>query len=257
MFSKPAENAGEVEIDAHDAAHDTPEIQREHATDPSKLALKEKEKEETLLDEEATEEDNLQLDSAEATKEQKKPPIKFKGAVGRKFSFPFHLCQTWPGMEELIKRAFLDIDIIGPHIQEGHYYLIGPHGESILPAVWEEVVQPGWAITMHMWPLDKAPLRRHHRQQVDPGGIEEVSTHKALSEMANSLREIQGILGALAEHSGTRLPRKTINPTLSKPKEDAYDMQQTVDYIVNTLPRATLCSARRSILETHRSCHGC
>lgn len=28
-------------------------------------------------------------------KEEKKKPIKFKDAVGRKFSFPYHLCQTW------------------------------------------------------------------------------------------------------------------------------------------------------------------
>ena len=27
--------------------------------------------------------------------EEKKKPIKFKDAVGRKFSFPFHLCATW------------------------------------------------------------------------------------------------------------------------------------------------------------------
>ena len=27
--------------------------------------------------------------------EEKKKPIKFKDAVGRKFSFPFHLCSTW------------------------------------------------------------------------------------------------------------------------------------------------------------------
>lgn len=26
---------------------------------------------------------------------EKKKPIKFKDAVGRKFSFPFHLCNTW------------------------------------------------------------------------------------------------------------------------------------------------------------------
>lgn len=24
-----------------------------------------------------------------------RPPIKFKDAVGRKFSFPWHLCKTW------------------------------------------------------------------------------------------------------------------------------------------------------------------
>jgi hypothetical protein len=53
-----------------------------------------------------------------------KPPIKFKDAVGRKFSFPWHICKTWKGMEELIKQAFLHIDVIGPHVDEGHYDLV-------------------------------------------------------------------------------------------------------------------------------------
>jgi hypothetical protein len=53
-----------------------------------------------------------------------KPPIKFKDAVGRKFSFPWELCKTWKGMEELIKQAFLHVDIIGPHVFDGHYDLV-------------------------------------------------------------------------------------------------------------------------------------
>ncbi|MCJ1449421.1 MAG: hypothetical protein MMC23_009941 [Stictis urceolatum] len=85
--------------------------------------------------------------------EEKKKPIKFKDAVGRKFSFPFHLCATWEGMEDLIKQAFLHVDIIGPHVAEGHYDLIGPNNEIILPAVWETVIEPDWTITMHMWPM--------------------------------------------------------------------------------------------------------
>ncbi|EHK27473.1 uncharacterized protein TRIVIDRAFT_79607 [Trichoderma virens Gv29-8] len=60
-------------------------------------------------------------------------------------------------MEELIKQAFLQVDVLGPHVQEGHYDLIGPNGDIILPSVWEKVVEPDWAITMTMWPLDKAP----------------------------------------------------------------------------------------------------
>lgn len=62
-------------------------------------------------------------------------------------------------MEDLIKQAFLHVDAIGPHVQEGHYDLVGPNGEIILPSVWERVVEPDWNITMHMWPMDKAPLR--------------------------------------------------------------------------------------------------
>ncbi|KAJ5124611.1 Tetratricopeptide-like helical [Penicillium bovifimosum] len=88
---------------------------------------------------------------------EKKPPIKFKDAIGRKFSFPFELCATWQGMEELIRQAFVHIDVIGPHVAEGHYDLVGPNGDIILPQVWETVVEPDWAITMHMWPIPEKP----------------------------------------------------------------------------------------------------
>lgn len=106
------------------------------------------------------------------TKRGTQMPIKFKDAVGRKFSFPFHIARRWTvsylilqlenlikltfraqDMEELIKKAFLHVDIVGPHVQEGHYDLIGPWGEIILPQAWEAVVEPDMAITMHMWPM--------------------------------------------------------------------------------------------------------
>lgn len=60
-------------------------------------------------------------------------------------------------MEELIKQAFLHVDVIGPHVQAGHYDLLGPDGEIILPQVWDKVIEPDWAITMHMWPMDRQP----------------------------------------------------------------------------------------------------
>jgi hypothetical protein len=60
-------------------------------------------------------------------------------------------------MEELIKQAFLHVDIIGPHVHEGHYDLVGPDGEIILPQVWETMIQPDWLITMHMWPMPEPP----------------------------------------------------------------------------------------------------
>ncbi|TGO21138.1 hypothetical protein BPAE_0238g00090 [Botrytis paeoniae] len=82
-----------------------------------------------------------------------KPAIKFKDAVGRKFMFPFHLVSTWAGMEELVKQAFRHVDVIGPHVNDGHYDLLGPTGEIILPQVWESVIEPGWLITMHLWPM--------------------------------------------------------------------------------------------------------
>ncbi|KAL2060819.1 hypothetical protein VTL71DRAFT_8871 [Oculimacula yallundae] len=90
-----------------------------------------------------------------------KAPIRFKDAVGRSFSFPFHLASTWSGVSELLKQAFLHVDVLGPHVNDGHYDLICTSGRSsgeyILPQVWEAVVEPGWQVTMHMWPLPGMP----------------------------------------------------------------------------------------------------
>src|ERR1700761_7230641 len=60
-------------------------------------------------------------------------------------------------MEELIRQAFLHVEVIGPHVAEGHYDLVGPSGDIILPQVWETVVEPDWTITMHMWPIPEKP----------------------------------------------------------------------------------------------------
>ena len=60
-------------------------------------------------------------------------------------------------MEELIKQAVLDVDVIGPHVHEGHYDLVGPNGEILLPQVWEVMIQPDWSVTMHMWPMPEPP----------------------------------------------------------------------------------------------------
>ncbi|KAL6716302.1 hypothetical protein ACLMJK_005868 [Lecanora helva] len=84
-------------------------------------------------------------------------PIKFKDAIGRRFSFPFNLCKDWQGMEFLIKEAFLHVDIYGPHVANGEYDLVGPQGEIIMRHVWEIVIQPGWEISMHMWPIPEPP----------------------------------------------------------------------------------------------------
>lgn len=58
-------------------------------------------------------------------------------------------------MEYLIKEAFAHVEVIGPHVAEGHYDLLGPQGEIILPHVWETVIEPDWTITMHMWPMNE------------------------------------------------------------------------------------------------------
>ena len=60
-------------------------------------------------------------------------------------------------MEELINQAFLDMDVIGPHVRAGRYDLVSPHGEVIHRQLWEAMIEPGWSVTMHMWPMPEPP----------------------------------------------------------------------------------------------------
>lgn len=73
-------------------------------------------------------------------------------------------------MEYLIKEAFTHVEVIGPHVEQGHYDLLGPQGEIILPHVWETVVEPDWTITMHMWPMNEE--KEAETLVDDLGGIE-------------------------------------------------------------------------------------
>ncbi|KAL9620023.1 MAG: hypothetical protein Q9160_005401 [Pyrenula sp. 1 TL-2023] len=62
------------------------------------------------------------------------------------------------GIEDLIRQGFLYsyVDVLGTHVAEGHYDLVGPNGEIILPQVWETIIKPDWTVTMHMWPMPEA-----------------------------------------------------------------------------------------------------
>ncbi|KAK1986193.1 hypothetical protein LZ30DRAFT_685580 [Colletotrichum cereale] len=136
----------------------------------------------------AKEEKKKEAKAARATSAQyprptpKKPPfysdaakddnsIKFKDALGRKFRFPYEMAKNWSDMEDLIKQAFIHIDVIGPHVQEGHYDLISPEGDIILPATWRHFVQPGWAVEMRMWPMDRPAEARPALRPFPPGMI--------------------------------------------------------------------------------------
>ena len=60
-------------------------------------------------------------------------------------------------MEELIRQAFLYVEVLDQHVAEGHYNLFGPSEEIILPRVWETTIEPGWSISMRMWPMPEPP----------------------------------------------------------------------------------------------------
>ena len=98
-------------------------------------------------------------------------------------------------MEESIKQAFLHVDVIGPYVNEGHYDLVGPDGEIIMPQVWETMIQPGWAVTMHMWPMPEPtpppepPKKKSPYVQSDPTNQSWDSTSRTSTPEENVVKE--------------------------------------------------------------------
>lgn len=68
-------------------------------------------------------------------------------------------------MERLLNTAFDKVEIIGPHVVAGRYDLINENGDIILPRVWDDLVEPDWKITMHMWPM---PVKQEASPQSPP-----------------------------------------------------------------------------------------
>ena len=60
-------------------------------------------------------------------------------------------------MEHLIKEIFLDGSGLGLRVADGQYDLWGPHDEILSPSNWASMIQPGWKITMRMWPNPERP----------------------------------------------------------------------------------------------------
>lgn len=119
----------------------------------------------------------LELEDRESEVEE---PIVLKDAVGRKFIFPFEACRTWnvrapnppdsstpnetqeikqtytptsQGFSDLVKQAFQHVDVIGTHVNDGYYDILSPKRHIILPSLWDDVIEPGWEVSMHMWPM--------------------------------------------------------------------------------------------------------
>lgn len=91
-------------------------------------------------------------------------------------------------MEALIRQAFQHVDIIGEHVQAGHYDLMGPDKEIILPQVWDTVIKPDWEISMHMWPMpEPATVEVQHQAMAqDPlaafAGFDPMSMYAAAQD---------------------------------------------------------------------------
>ncbi|GAB7349580.1 hypothetical protein MBLNU459_g0273t1 [Dothideomycetes sp. NU459] len=161
---KAAAQARDAEIS--EATKKAKEAAEKEAAEAAKKATEEHEKKLAEIQKAAEEHEKKKKELEEELAKTKpdpdstKAPIKFKDAVNRDFAVPWTFAKTWKGMENLIKQAFLHVETVGPHVLEGHYDLIGPDNEIILPQVWEVVVQPGWEILMELWPIPE-PEPKH------------------------------------------------------------------------------------------------
>ena len=64
----------------------------------------------------------------------------------------------------------MHVENFSESVNAGHYDIEGPDGEIILPGVWDVVVEPGWTVTMLMWP--EAEPRIEGLQDVRPSAEE-------------------------------------------------------------------------------------
>jgi len=159
---KKAEDAAKKAKDEHEAAVKKAKEEHEKKLKEAQTAKEEAEKKQKASEEEAA--------KLKPPPDSTLLPIKFKDALNRKFSFPFHLCKTWKGMELLIKQAFLHIEGMGEHVHAGHYDLTGPDGEIILPQVWDTMIKPDSEITMHLWPFEEDE-RKKDRLAAEAAGL--------------------------------------------------------------------------------------
>ena len=169
-------------------------------------------------------------------------PIGFKDAVGRKYSFPFHLCKTWEGMEDLIKQAFLHVDIVGEQVRQGHYDLFGQDGVIILPEVWETFVQPGWEITMQMWPMPEPSSSSHEDRSVP-----------------SKSRSPRNTPSATAKSSRIPIPVEPYYPSSPSRKSNAYicdscDKEVSMDYMTVPVKQLTTSTQIRGSRYECQSC---
>lgn len=63
----------------------------------------------------------------------------------------------------LVRQAFIHVDFASHHVHAGYFDILSPKGHVILPAVWSEVIEPGWELSMHMWPMPEpvVPVSPH------------------------------------------------------------------------------------------------
>ncbi|KIX00269.1 uncharacterized protein Z518_10408 [Rhinocladiella mackenziei CBS 650.93] len=128
--------------------------------------------------------------AAAAAPPEKKPPVRFKDAIGRNYNFPWERCCRWRDMESLINQAFAHIDGLAEHVMNGRYDLIGPDKEIIMPGYWESTIEPDMQITMMLWPI---PEPKKEEEVPAPSEIVDPDAILNLDEILNPKEKKKGV----------------------------------------------------------------
>ncbi|KAG8169258.1 hypothetical protein KVR01_000003 [Diaporthe batatas] len=175
---------------------------------------------------EKAEAEKAAMEQERAAAERAKPPVKFKDAVGRKFTFPFHLVKTWKGMEDLIKQSFLQVEGIGPHVQEGQYDLVDSEEQIILPSAWAESVKPGASISMRMWPVEPPLTTRGnqymHPRQGEPFEMPRPRGYDSAYPHAGHTHNISGLSGTWSSPDAWAPVGGSVPPVIAPPPLGGY-----------------------------------
>ena len=107
-------------------------------------------------------------------------------------------------MEHLIQEIFLVVPNLGLRVAEGQYDLCGPQDDILSPSNWGSMIEPGWEVTMRMWPNPERPpweyagpramLQDRHnmlqdRHNIRSGRQDEASHHLVSQQEENDLHD--------------------------------------------------------------------
>ncbi|RMZ78209.1 hypothetical protein DV738_g4004, partial [Chaetothyriales sp. CBS 135597] len=166
--------AAAAKSEAEKAAADAAAAAKEAAEQAQKEAAEKLREAEAAAAKAKAEAEAAQEKAAAAKPPEKKKPVRFKDAIGRNYNFPFERCCRWQDMEGLINQAFQHIENLAEHVHSGHYDLLGPDKEIIMPQYWNQTIEPDMHITMMLWPLPE-PKKEEEPEPIPPplddGGI--------------------------------------------------------------------------------------
>ena len=57
----------------------------------------------------------------------------------------------------MIQEIFLVVPNLNLRVADGQYDLCGPQDEILSPSNWSSLIEPGWEVTMRMWPNPERP----------------------------------------------------------------------------------------------------